>query len=128
MRKMPNPGVEIMWGRLVPEGVRCGRSPCRCERGERHGPYWYLRWRDSTGRQRRAYVPRDRLRTIRFTREVWRALMGETPTAARREQRLLRRVLRDVPLPFVPARRPYSRSFGASRGRWDASRRGVGRV
>lgn len=23
------------------ERVRCGHSPCKCERGELHGPYWY---------------------------------------------------------------------------------------
>ncbi len=40
---------------LVAYRVRCGKSSCRCATGEKHGPYWFLRWRDGT-RQRRCYV------------------------------------------------------------------------
>ena len=47
-------------GYLIAEYVRCGKPGCRCRRGARHGPYWYLhyrrfengRWR---GRKRRTY-------------------------------------------------------------------------
>ena len=35
--------------------VRCGRSGCRCTRGELHGPYHYLFWRER-GRLRKRYV------------------------------------------------------------------------
>lgn len=35
--------------------VRCGRVPCRCAAGGRHGPYWYLFWRED-GRLRKRYV------------------------------------------------------------------------
>ena len=55
---------------LVREYVRCGRLGCRCQRGLKHGPYWYLRYLewDRAGRvdrYRREYVPRSQLRRVR---------------------------------------------------------------
>jgi hypothetical protein len=47
-------------GSLQREWRRCGKATCRCTNGMLHGPYWYLRWRDR-GRQRRRYVPRERV-------------------------------------------------------------------
>ncbi len=41
---------------LVRHGVRCGKVVCRCQRGELHGPYAFLYWRDEQGRQRRRYI------------------------------------------------------------------------
>jgi hypothetical protein len=45
---------------LQPEWKRCGNAGCHCSRGHLHGPYWYRRWRED-GRQRKQYVPRDRV-------------------------------------------------------------------
>jgi hypothetical protein len=47
-------------GSLQREWKRCGKTNCRCARVALHGPYWSRRWREA-GRQRRAYVPRDRI-------------------------------------------------------------------
>lgn len=49
-------------GNIYPEWKRCGKSCCRCARGVLHGPYWYRRWREAD-RQRKQYVPRDRVAT-----------------------------------------------------------------
>ena len=35
--------------------VRCGRSNCRCNRGQKHGPYAYASYRDEDGRVRTVY-------------------------------------------------------------------------
>lgn len=35
--------------------VRCGKSPCRCEPGSLHGPYYYRFTREG-GRLRKRYV------------------------------------------------------------------------
>ena len=45
---------------LQPEWKRCGNPSCRCARGYLHGPYWYRRWRED-GKQRKQYLPRDRV-------------------------------------------------------------------
>lgn len=52
-------------GTLVPEYKRCGKPNCRCARGYLHGPYYYRRWRDAGGHQRKEYVPRGRSEQVR---------------------------------------------------------------
>lgn len=37
------------------EMVRCGKTGCRCARGELHGPYWYAYWSQS-GKTKSEYV------------------------------------------------------------------------
>ena len=43
-------------GTVCLQRVRCGKPACRCARGELHGPYAYLFWREG-GRLRKRYVP-----------------------------------------------------------------------
>ena len=42
-------------GTVCIQWVRCCRLGCRCSRGELHGPYYYLFWRED-GRLRKRYV------------------------------------------------------------------------
>jgi hypothetical protein len=66
------------------ELVRCGRPTCRCARGEPHGPYAYVYFRDAAGRQHKRYVTPDRLpdvlAAIRLRRAArpwpWRRLLA----------------------------------------------------
>lgn len=44
--------------------VRCGKSGCRCERGELHGPYHYCFWREG-GRLRKAYIKKADVEQVR---------------------------------------------------------------
>lgn len=46
--------------------VRCGKRRCRCARGGRHGPYYYLRFAPADERRRRVYI------AGRFARRVQR--------------------------------------------------------
>ena len=55
-------------GYLVAEYVRCGKPGCKCRRGEKHGPYWYLRFRrleSGVWRQRKRYIPADQVAAVR---------------------------------------------------------------
>ena len=40
-RQLP-PLTEILRGSLVERYVTCGNPACKCAKGERHGPVWYL--------------------------------------------------------------------------------------
>ena len=60
-------------GSLAAEHKRCGKPNCRCALGELHGPYYYRRWRDESGMQRREYVPRNRVGVVRAALEKARA-------------------------------------------------------
>ena len=40
--KLLPPLQEILRGSLMERYLTCGKPDCRCTRGERHGPVWYL--------------------------------------------------------------------------------------
>lgn len=41
VKTLPAPG-EVLRGSLIERYVTCGNPDCKCARGERHGPTWYL--------------------------------------------------------------------------------------
>ena len=51
---------------------RCGKSRCRCARGQLHGPYARLVWRED-GRTHRRYLPRDQVPAAVAARASYRA-------------------------------------------------------
>jgi hypothetical protein len=54
----------VLAGSLVKQYVICGKSGCRCQRGQKHGPLFYLYWKEQ-GRSRSLYVPREKAVEIR---------------------------------------------------------------
>ena len=68
-----------MLGYLKAHYYTCRRSacPCHADRAQRHGPYWYLVWREN-GKRCSRYVPLARVPLVReFLRsasEVRRAI------------------------------------------------------
>ena len=69
----PLPKIDPLPGSLHFERVRCGKSGCRCAKGELHGPYPYLRWRQGN-QQRKAYVAAAQVPAVRAALARWRAL------------------------------------------------------
>jgi hypothetical protein len=65
-------------GSLIAEHKRCGKPNCRCARGKLHGQYYYRRWRDADGVQRKAYVPRTGVAAMRRTLTRVRASSPKT--------------------------------------------------
>ena len=51
----PLPELEPLPGSIVPQFICCGKPGCRCQTGNRHGPYHYRVWREA-GRVRKVYV------------------------------------------------------------------------
>ena len=52
---------------LITYRVRCGSPGCRCAGEVGHGPYWFLRWRDRTGKHCRRYVRLTDVEAVRST-------------------------------------------------------------
>lgn len=67
------PESELLKGALVAERKRCGKKNCRCARGHLHGPYYYRRWREWNGTQRKQYVSRDRVSEVQKALEKSRS-------------------------------------------------------
>lgn len=49
--------------------MRCGKQNCRCARGQLHGPYHYLFWREA-GQLRKVYVRRADVAEVRAACDV----------------------------------------------------------
>ena len=77
----------MMAGSLVEQYVSCGKPGCRCARGQKHGPLYYLYWKEQ-GRSRSLYVPREKVSELR--RQIQNYRRFQTQLAGR-----LRRQLRD---------------------------------
>lgn len=77
-------------GSLVEQSVTCGKPTCRCARGEKHGPLYYLYWKDQ-GRSRSLYVPREEVETLRAQLDTYRQFQAELLAGAERQRRAWQR-------------------------------------
>ena len=59
------PVTEILRGSLVERYVTCGNPSCKCAKGERHGPVWYLTVTLGPGRTTGGIVSDDSLAEVR---------------------------------------------------------------
>src|SRR5437764_10958094 len=59
------PVTETLRGSLVERYVTCGNPSCKCTKGERHGPMWYLTVTLGRGRTTGAIVPTEKVDQVR---------------------------------------------------------------
>lgn len=69
---------EVLRASLLQRMTQCSKPGCKCMRGEKHGPAYYVTVSYSKGKTRQAYVPKDRKRIaetwIDNYHRVWEAL------------------------------------------------------
>jgi hypothetical protein len=49
----------VLRASLIERFTQCGKPGCKCMRGEKHGPAYYLTVSYAKGRTRQIYVPKD---------------------------------------------------------------------
>jgi len=86
--------LPILAGSLVKQYVNCGKPGCRCQRGKKHGPLFYLYWKEQ-GRSRSLYVPREKVMEIRRQIQNYRHLQKELAKRVRRQLRAWQRNLQE---------------------------------
>ena len=59
------PVTDILRGSLVERYVTCGNPACKCARGERHGPIWYLTVTSGRGRTTGGIISGEHLDQVR---------------------------------------------------------------
>jgi hypothetical protein len=59
------PVTETLRGSLVERYVTCGNPACKCAKGERHGPVWYLTVTLGPGKTTGGIVASDKLEQVR---------------------------------------------------------------
>jgi hypothetical protein len=78
--------LPMVAGSLVEQYVTCGKPHCRCTRGQKHGPLYYLYWKEG-GRSRSLYVPRERLSELCRQIRNYRRFQTELRSLLRRQLR-----------------------------------------
>jgi hypothetical protein len=86
--------LPLLAGSLVRQYVICGKSGCRCQRGQKHGPLFYLYWKEQ-GRSRSLYVPREKAAEIRRQIQNYRRVQKELAKQVRRQLRAWQRNLQE---------------------------------
>lgn len=83
---------------LAPTWKTCGKTSCRCQRGDLHGPYWTVRWREGSIHRRRYVRPSDvpAVRAILITRHHLRQQERQEAAETLAIWRALRQLSRDV--------------------------------
>jgi hypothetical protein len=84
----------LLAGSLVKQYVVCGKPGCRCQRGQKHGPLYYLYWKEQ-GRSRSLYVPRTRVTEMRRQIQDYRGLQKELARRVRQGLREWQRHLQE---------------------------------
>ena len=79
---------------LVKQYVICGKLGCRCQRGQKHGPLFYLYWKEQ-GRSRSLYVPREKVTEMRQQIQSYRRLQKELAQRVRHQLREWQRNLQE---------------------------------
>jgi hypothetical protein len=51
----------VLRATLIERFTQCGKTGCKCMRGEKHGPAYYLTVSFAKGRTRQVYVPKELL-------------------------------------------------------------------
>lgn len=82
---------EILRGSLVERFVTCGKPTCKCSRGDRHGPLYYLTVSRPGGRTQGMYIPPDQLPAVRAWLANYHRLKGQLEAISELNRELVRR-------------------------------------
>jgi hypothetical protein len=85
------PLTEILRGSLVERYVTCGNPACKCAKGERHGPIWYLTVTMGPGRTTGGIVAEEEVAEVRGWIENYRKVKDHLEKISNINRELLRR-------------------------------------
>lgn len=85
------PVTEVLRGSLLERYVTCGNPACKCARGERHGPIWYLTVTLGRGRTTGGIVAEEKAPEVRRWIENYRKLKNQIEKISEINRELLRR-------------------------------------
>ena len=85
------PLAEILRGSLMERYMTCGKPDCKCARGERHGPIWYLSVTLDQAHRTGATVPPEQVERVRRWIENYHALKHRLEKISDINREILRR-------------------------------------
>ena len=81
----------MLRGSLVERYVTCGNPACKCARGERHGPVWYLTVTLGRGRTTGGIIPGEKVEQVRRWIDNYQQLKDRLEKISEINRELLRR-------------------------------------
>ena len=91
LAKLLPPVTEILRGSLIERYVTCGNPACKCARGERHGPMWYLTVTLGPGRTTGGIIGAELVDRVRTWIENYHTLKDHLEKISEINRELLRR-------------------------------------
>jgi hypothetical protein len=91
LAKLLPPVTEILRGSLIERYVTCGNEACKCTRGERHGPMWYLTVTLGPGRTTGGIISEEQVAEVRGWIENYHKLKEHIEKISEINRELLRR-------------------------------------
>ena len=91
LTKLLPPLGEVLRGSLMERYLTCGNSDCRCARGERHGPIWYLSVTLDQSRRIGNTVPAEQVEQVRGWIENYHRVKQQLEKISDINRELLRR-------------------------------------
>ena len=85
------PATEILRGSLIERYVTCGNPTCKCAKGERHGPMWYLTVTLGRGRTTGGIIASEKVEEVRTWIENYHKLKDHLEKISEINRELLRR-------------------------------------
>lgn len=89
--KLLPPAEQILRGSLVERYVTCGNPNCKCARGERHGPIWYLTVTLGPGRTTGGIIPTEKVEEVHRWIENYQTFKEKLEKISEINRELLRR-------------------------------------
>ncbi len=91
--------AEILRGSLMERYMTCGKPDCKCGRGERHGPIWYLSVTLDQTHRTGTTVPPEQVERVRRWIENYHALKDRLEKISDINREILRRDKRNEKKP-----------------------------
>lgn len=91
LAKQLPPVTEILRGSLVERYVTCGNPACKCAKGERHGPVWYLTVTLGPGKTTGGIISAENVERVRGWIDNYQRLKDRLEKISEINRELLRR-------------------------------------
>jgi hypothetical protein len=91
LTKLLPPLGEILRGSLMERYLTCGNPDCKCARGERHGPVWYLSVTLDQSHRSGSTVPAEQVEQVRRWIENYHRVKQHLEKISEINRELLRR-------------------------------------
>ena len=90
LRSLLNKDIGMIRGSLIERYLRCGKERCKCQEGEKHGPFYSLTYTEGDKRKN-LYVPKDKVEEVKEGIKAYKRAKETIVSVADMNRRLLKK-------------------------------------